>query len=45
MTDFRSDMKELEGLRALVVDDDCDSCESVVRMLKQIGMQAEWTTA
>ena len=38
-------IKELEGLRALVVDDDCDSCESVVRMLKQIGMQAEWTTS
>ena len=38
-------IKELEGLRALVVDDDCDSCESVVRMLRQIGMQAEWTTS
>ena len=38
-------IKELEGLRALVVDDDCDSCESVVRMLKQIGMRAEWTTS
>ncbi len=38
-------IKELEGLRALVVDDDCDSCESVVRMLRQIGMRAEWTTS
>ena len=38
-------IKELEGLRALVVDDDCDSCESVTRMLKQIGMHAEWTTS
>ena len=38
-------IKELEGLRALVVDDDCDSCESVSRMLKQIGMRAEWTTS
>ena len=38
-------IKELEGLRALVVDDDCDSCESVSRMLKQIGMQTEWTTS
>ena len=38
-------IKELEGLRALVVDDDCDSCESVTRMLKQIGIQAEWTTS
>ncbi|MEY8317683.1 response regulator [Oscillospiraceae bacterium 50-58] len=38
-------IKELEGLRALVVDDDFDSCESVTRMLKQIGIQAEWTTS
>ena len=38
-------IKELEGLRALVVDDDCDSCESVSRMLKQIGLRAEWTTS
>ncbi|MCM1387995.1 MAG: response regulator [Bacillus sp. (in: Bacteria)] len=36
-------IKELEGLRALVVDDDCDSCESVSRMLTQIGMRSEWT--
>ncbi|MCM1040305.1 MAG: response regulator [Ruminococcus sp.] len=36
-------IKELEGLRALVVDDDCDSCESVTRMLTQIGMRSEWT--
>ena len=38
-------IKELEGLRAIVVDDDCDSCESVCRMLAQIGMRAEWTTS
>lgn len=38
-------IKELEGLRAIVVDDDCDSCESVARMLKRIGMRAEWTTS
>ncbi|MCM1264072.1 MAG: response regulator, partial [Butyrivibrio sp.] len=38
-------IKELEGLRALVVDDDCDSCESVTRMLRQIGMRAEWTAS
>ncbi|MCM1115586.1 MAG: response regulator [Clostridium sp.] len=36
-------LKEFEGLRALVVDDDCDSCESVTRMLQQIGMRSEWT--
>lgn len=40
-----AEIKELEGLRALVVDDDCDSCESVTRMLKQIGMRAEWTVS
>ncbi|MDE7242378.1 MAG: response regulator, partial [Oscillospiraceae bacterium] len=38
-------VKELEGLRAIVVDDDCDNCESVTRMLQQIGMRAEWTTS
>ncbi|MCM1430715.1 MAG: response regulator [Muribaculaceae bacterium] len=38
-------IKELEGLRALVVDDDCDSCESVTRMLTQIGLRAEWTAS
>ncbi len=38
-------IKELEGLRALIVDDDCDSCESVSRMLKQIGLRSEWTTS
>ena len=38
-------IKELEWLRALVVDDDCNSCESVTRMLKQIGLRAEWTTS
>ncbi|MCM1143152.1 MAG: response regulator [Blautia sp.] len=36
-------IKELAGLRALVVDDDCDSCESVTKMLTQIGMRSEWT--
>ena len=38
-------VKELEGLRVLVVDDDCDSCESTSRMLKQIGLHTEWTTS
>ncbi len=38
-----AEIKELQGLRALVVDDDCDSCESVSRMLGQIGLRAEWT--
>ena len=36
---------ELEGLRALVVDDDFDACDSVTNMLGQIGMRSEWTTS
>ncbi|MCM1213112.1 MAG: response regulator [Lachnospiraceae bacterium] len=40
-----AEIRELEGLRALVVDDDCDSCESVTRMLAQIGMRSEWTVS
>ena len=38
-------IKELEGLRSLVVDDDFDTCDSVSRMLTQIGMRSEWTTS
>ena len=38
-------IKELEGLRALVVDDDLNVCDSVSRMLKQIGLRSEWTTS
>lgn len=38
-------IKELEGLRAIVIDDDCSCCESVAHMLTQIGMRAEWTTS
>ncbi len=36
-------IRELEGLRALVVDDNFDTCDSVSKMLMQIGMRAEWT--
>ncbi len=38
-------IKELEGLRALVVDDDFNTCDSVNKMLKQIGLRSEWTTS
>ena len=34
---------ELKNLRALVVDDDFNTCDSVTYMLQQIGMRAEWT--
>ena len=37
-------IKNLEGMRALVADDDTDSCLSVSRMLKSIGLRPEWTT-
>ena len=36
-------IKELEGLKALVVDDDYNTCDSVTKMLSQIGMRTEWT--
>ncbi len=35
-------IKELEGFRGLVVDDDMVCCQSVSKMLRQIGMRAEW---
>ena len=38
-------IKELEGLRSLVVDDDFNVCDSVSKMLKSIGMRSEWTTS
>ncbi|MCI8961130.1 MAG: response regulator [Lachnospiraceae bacterium] len=37
------DIPELKNCRALVVDDDFNSCDSVSYMLQQIGMRAEWT--
>ena len=33
---------ELNGFRGLVVDDDMVCCQSVSKMLRQIGMRAEW---
>ena len=35
---------ELQGLRALVVDDDMNSCLSVSAMLRDIGMRPDWTS-
>ncbi len=34
---------ELKNCRALVVDDDFNTCDSVSYMLQQIGLRAEWT--
>ncbi len=36
---------ELKGLRALVVDDDFNTCSSVTKMLSIIGMRPDWTTS
>ena len=38
-------MPELQGLRALVVDDDTDSCLSVCAMLRKLGMRPDWTSS
>ncbi len=37
-------LEKLHGYRALVVDDDFQSCESVVHLLRDIGMRADFTT-
>ncbi len=37
-------LEQLKGYRALVVDDDFQSCESVVHLLRDIGMRADFTT-
>ncbi|MBD5533022.1 MAG: response regulator [Lachnospiraceae bacterium] len=37
------EIPELKNCRALVVDDDCNTCDSVSHMLGQLGMHAEWT--
>lgn len=34
---------ELEGLKALVVDDNFNTCDSVTKMLVRVGMRSEWT--
>lgn len=44
-TERRREVKivELEGLKALVVDDDFNTCDSVTKMPVKVGMRAEWT--
>jgi len=34
---------ELQGVRALVADDDTDTCLSICAMLREIGMRPDWT--
>ena len=36
-------IRELAGLKALVVDADFHTCDSVTRMLVKLGMRSEWT--
>ncbi|MDE6214418.1 MAG: PAS domain S-box protein, partial [Lachnospiraceae bacterium] len=36
-------LPELKGCKALVVDDDFNTCDSVSYMLGQLGLHAEWT--
>ncbi|MDE7311499.1 MAG: response regulator [Eubacterium sp.] len=36
---------KLQGLRALVADDDFNTCSSVTKMLADIGMRPDWTTS
>ncbi|MDE6441470.1 MAG: response regulator [Clostridia bacterium] len=37
-------LEQLKNLRALVVDDDVNTCMSVSKMLTTIGMRPDWTT-
>ena len=36
-------LPEMKGLRALVADDDTNTCLSVCSMLREIGMRPDWT--
>lgn len=38
-----SELTELRGKRSLVVDDDVISCQSVSKMLREMGLRSEWT--
>ncbi len=38
-------VEELKGLRALVVDEELNTCESIVKMLNQMGIYAEWASS
>lgn len=41
----QEEIPQLKGLRALVVDDDFNTCSSVTKMLFTIGMRPDWTTS
>ncbi len=42
-TKIYQEIPELKNCRALVVDDDFDTCDNVSFMLGQLGLRAEWT--
>ena len=39
------EIPEFKGLRALVADDDANTCVSIETMLQEIGMRSEWCTS
>ncbi len=41
----QDEIPQLKGLRALVADDDFNTCSSVTKMLSTIGMRPDWTTS
>ena len=41
----QEEIPQLKGLRALVADDDFNTCSSVTKMLSTIGMRSDWTTS
>mgnify|MGYP001040850826 FL=1 len=41
----QEEIPQLKGLRALVADDDFNTCSSVTKMLSTIGLRPDWTTS
>ena len=39
------EIPEFKGLRALIADDDANTCVSIESMLSEIGMRSEWCTS
>ena len=39
------EIPELKGLRALIADDDANTCVSIEAMLQETGMRSEWCTS
>ncbi len=38
-------IKNAENIRVLVADDDISACESMIQIIRSVGMQAEWTSS